>query len=71
MNDILKKLPEENEDQYIWKVGVHGWRAGLKNRERWFDSTPSHQTTDSLEIIGMLNRMPATWSGIMDNRDRG
>jgi hypothetical protein len=21
MNDILKKLPEENEDQYIWKVG--------------------------------------------------
>ena len=21
MEDILKKLPEENEDQYIWKVG--------------------------------------------------
>lgn len=27
----------------IWDGGVHGWRAGLKNRERWFDSTPSHQ----------------------------
>ena len=22
--------------------GVHGWRAGLKIRERWFDSNPAH-----------------------------
>ena len=29
---------------YKWVGGVHGWRAGLKNRERWFDSTPSHHT---------------------------
>ena len=29
------------------------------------------KTTDSLEIIGMLNRMPASWSSIKDNRDRG
>ena len=29
----------------IWDGGVHGWRAGLKNRERWFDSTPSHHKT--------------------------
>ena len=27
--------------------------------------------TDSLEIIGMLNGMPASWSSIKDNRDRG
>ena len=35
-------------------------------------STPSLPTiiTDSLEIIGKLNDIAATWSGIMDNRDR-
>ena len=27
---------------FIWVGGVHGWRAGLKNRERWFDSTSAH-----------------------------
>lgn len=32
-----------NNVSCIWDGGVHGWRAGLKNRERWFDSTPSHQ----------------------------
>ena len=26
--------------------------------------------TDSLEIIGKLNGIAATWSGTMDNRDR-
>ena len=35
-------------------------------------STPSLPTTitDSLEIIGKLNDIAATWSGTMDNRDR-
>ena len=35
-------------------------------------STPSLPTiiTDSLEITGKLNGIAATWSGIMDNRDR-
>ena len=27
---------------FIWGGGVQGWRAGLKNRERPFDSDPSH-----------------------------
>ena len=28
---------------YIWVGDIRGRCAGLKNRERWFDSTPSHQ----------------------------
>ena len=27
---------------FIWVGDVHGWRAGLKNRKRWFDSTLTH-----------------------------
>ena len=38
MNDILKKLPEENEDQYIWKVG-QAKDAGLID-STWEDLTP-------------------------------
>ena len=34
------------------------------------DLTPGPITTDSLEIIGKPNNTAATWSGIMDNRDR-
>ena len=28
---------------FIWGGGVQGWRTGLKNRGRPFDSDPSHQ----------------------------
>lgn len=38
MNDILKKLPEENEDQYIWKVG-QAKDAGLIE-STWEELTP-------------------------------
>lgn len=38
MNDILKKLPEENEDQYIWKVG-QAKDAGLLD-STWEELTP-------------------------------
>ena len=38
MNDILKKLPEENEDQCIWKVG-QAKDAGLID-STWEDLTP-------------------------------
>lgn len=38
MNDILKKLPEENEDQYIWKVG-QAKDAGLID-STWEDLAP-------------------------------
>ena len=34
---------------FIWDGDVHGWRAGLKNRKRWFDSTPSHQGPLAIE----------------------
>ena len=42
MNDILKKLPEENEDQYIWKVG-QAKDAGLIE-STWEDLTPRLNT---------------------------
>lgn len=42
MNDILKKLPEENEDQYIWKVG-QAKDAGLID-STWEDLTPRLNT---------------------------
>ena len=38
MNDILKRLPEENEDQYIWKVG-QAKDAGLID-STWEELTP-------------------------------
>lgn len=38
MNDILKKLPEENEDQYIWKVG-QAKDSGLLD-STWEELTP-------------------------------
>ena len=38
MNDILKKLSDENEDQYIWKVG-QAKDAGLID-STWEDLTP-------------------------------
>ena len=38
MNDILKKLPEENEDQYIWKVG-QAKDSGLID-STWEELTP-------------------------------
>ena len=31
-----------SKKNHIWVGGVHGWRAGLKIRERWFDSNPAH-----------------------------
>ena len=42
MNDILKKLPEENEDQYIWKVG-QAKDSGLID-STWEDLTPRLNT---------------------------
>ena len=42
MNDILKKLPEENEDQYIWKVG-QAKDAGLID-STWEELTPRLNT---------------------------
>ena len=42
MNDILKKLPEENEDQYIWKVG-QAKDTGLID-STWEDLTPRLNT---------------------------
>ena len=42
MSDILKKLPEENEDQYIWKVG-QAKDAGLID-STWEDLTPRLNT---------------------------
>ena len=38
MNDILKKFPEENEDQYIWKVG-QAKDSGLID-STWEELTP-------------------------------
>ena len=38
MSDILKKLPEENEDQYIWKIG-QAKDAGLID-STWEELTP-------------------------------
>jgi len=42
MNDILKKLSEENEDQYIWKVG-QAKDAGLID-STWEELTPRLNT---------------------------
>lgn len=42
MNDILKKFPEENEDQYIWKVG-QAKDAGLIE-STWEELTPRLNT---------------------------
>lgn len=47
MNDILKKLPEENEDQYIWKVG-QAKDAGLID-STWEDLTPRLNTELGIE----------------------
>lgn len=42
MSDILKKLPEENEDQYIWKVG-QAKDSGLID-STWEELTPRLNT---------------------------
>ena len=47
MNDILKKLPEENEDQYIWKVG-QAKDAGLIE-STWEEITPRLNTELGIE----------------------
>ena len=47
MNDILKKLPGENEDQYIWKVG-QAKDAGLID-STWEDLTPRLNTELGIE----------------------
>ena len=47
MNDILKRLPEENEDQYIWKVG-QAKDAGLID-STWEELTPRLNTELGIE----------------------
>ena len=47
MNDILKKLPDENEDQYIWKVG-QAKDAGLIDAT-WEELTPRLNTELGIE----------------------
>lgn len=47
MNDILKKLSDENEDQYIWKVG-QAKDAGLID-STWEDLTPRLNTELGIE----------------------
>ena len=47
MNDILKKLPEENEDQYIWKIG-QAKDAGLIEYT-WEELTPRLNTELGIE----------------------
>lgn len=47
MSDILNKLPEENEDQYIWKVG-QAKDAGLID-STWEDLTPRLNTELGIE----------------------
>ena len=47
MSDILKKLPEENEDQYIWKIG-QAKDAGLID-STWEDLTPRLNTELGIE----------------------
>lgn len=47
MNDILKKLPSENEDQYIWKVG-QAKDAGLIEYT-WEELTPRLNTELGIE----------------------
>ncbi len=47
MNDILKKLPEENEDQYIWKVG-QAKDANLID-STWEELTPRLNTELGIE----------------------
>ena len=46
------------------KISALSRKKGRLLAVRWFESNLSHQITDSLEIIGMLNRMPASWSSI-------
>ena len=33
-----------NYSPLIWADDVHGWRTGLKNQRRWFNSTSAHQS---------------------------
>ncbi len=47
MNDILKRLPHENEDQYIWKVG-QAKDAGIVN-STWEELAPILNTELGLE----------------------
>lgn len=47
MNDILKKLPKENEDQYIWKVG-QAKDAGLID-STWEELAPILNTELGIE----------------------
>lgn len=47
MNDILKKLPEENEDQYIWKIG-QAKDAGLIS-STWEELAPRLNTELNIE----------------------
>jgi hypothetical protein len=47
MNDILKRLPQENEDQYIWKVG-QAKDAGLID-STWEELTPRLNTELGIE----------------------
>lgn len=47
MNDILKKLSEENEDQYIWKIG-QAKDAGLIDTT-WEELTPRLNTELGIE----------------------
>ena len=49
MDEILKKLPEENEDQYIWKVG-QAKDTGLLDLS-WEDITPRLNTELDIEEI--------------------
>ena len=51
--------------RFIWVGGVHGWRAGLKNRERWFDYTPTHQLPKgNREVSRKLEALyqPSPWT---------
>ena len=47
MNDILKRLPEENEDQYIWKIG-QAKDAGLIE-STWEELAPRLNTELGIE----------------------
>ena len=47
MSDILKKLPEENEGQYIWKIG-QAKDAGLID-STWDELAPRLNTELGLD----------------------
>jgi hypothetical protein len=49
MDEILRKLPEENEDQYIWKVG-QAKDTGLLDAT-WEDITPRLNTELGIEEV--------------------